>query len=136
MSPFSPPAGVRTTRTRQGPPVLALTGEFDHATLGRPALALTELLGEAADVLVLDLTDVTFGSAGMVTMLLAARAHATERGTDFRVVTGRNRIVERLLDLTASRPALDTYPDLATALDAMSSARFVELAERMWTSAA
>ncbi|SEF38371.1 hypothetical protein SAMN05421837_1212 [Amycolatopsis pretoriensis] len=93
------------------------------------------MLTETAEVLVLDLTDVTFGSPVVITTLPAAPGHATERGTDFRSITGNNRIVDRLLDLPASRPALDSYPDMTAALNAISAARLMKLAQQMWANA-
>jgi anti-sigma B factor antagonist len=98
-----------------GARVLHVIGEVDTLTAPVLRLRMDEHLAEV-DLLVLDLTDVTFmGSAGLA-VLVAARDEADRLGHRLRLVPG-SRIVVRALEATG----LLTLFELAdTAADALA----------------
>ncbi|WP_404953490.1 STAS domain-containing protein [Streptomyces sp. 147326] len=77
--------------------------DFDNAGILRDAL-LTALVSHRGTLL-LDLSRVTFCDCAGLNVLLAARAAAQRAGRRLRI-TQTGRPVERLLDLTATRPYL------------------------------
>lgn len=103
-----------TTTERDGAQVLRAVGEID--TTSAPALrgALLPALAES-ELVVLDLTEVSFlGSSGLA-VLVEAREHP-EPGTDRLRLVCTNRIVLRALEATGLRELFHVSPDLTTAL--------------------
>jgi anti-sigma B factor antagonist len=94
--------------------VLSASGEID--IISAPALrsALMPALDDA-ELVVLDLSEVSFlGSTGLA-VLVEAREQAQNRSGELRLVCA-SRIVARALEATGLRELFDIAPDLATAL--------------------
>ena len=98
--------------------VLAVSGELDLGTadLLWPHLELA-LVSGPAEVVVLDATDLEFiDSSGLRVLLRAARiAHGDPRSAAFRVVAP-HPVVQRVLDFSGARQALDVRDSVAEAL--------------------
>jgi anti-sigma B factor antagonist len=129
----SPPGGLRVIRANRNPPVLALSGELDLATVQRPVDEVVAVLNQPApEVLVLDLTGLAFLGAAGIRTLLAAQDHASARGVGLRIVTGGNPVVERHLSVAGVRPVFDVYPDVPSALAVVDKESFLDVAEGAW----
>ncbi|MHA6756992.1 STAS domain-containing protein [Streptacidiphilus sp. PAMC 29251] len=66
---------INTTHSTTGP-VLALTGELDHASAGQLRTAVDALALEAGQTLTFDLTGLAFCDSTGITVIIAARNHA------------------------------------------------------------
>jgi len=93
--------------------LLVVEGEIDTLTAGSLERALTELLNDAAEVLVVDLTAVTFLASSGLAVLIRAAHQAGERR--LRLVSTA-RAVRRPMEITGSDQLFDLYPDRDTAL--------------------
>jgi anti-sigma B factor antagonist len=83
--------------------VMWVRGEIDMLTVPQLRLELSARLRDGADVLVLDLQDVTFLSASGLSVLLSAAQHAHESGITFCTVPSRAvRQIATLLGLAGS----------------------------------
>jgi anti-sigma B factor antagonist len=104
--------------------VLALRGELDLATVRQPIDAVADVLDRppVGELIVLDLTGLTFMAAAGIRMLLAAQDHAAARRVGLRIVTGGNPVVERCLRAAGVGPALAVHPDVPSALEAGATA--------------
>jgi anti-anti-sigma factor len=98
--------------------VVTVSGELDLGTAGLlwPHLEVA-LVSTPAEVVVLDATDLDFiDSSGLRVLLRAARlAQSTESAAAFRVVAP-HPVVQRVLDLSGARQALDLRQSVAEAL--------------------
>jgi stage II sporulation protein AA (anti-sigma F factor antagonist) len=95
--------------------VLAPAGEVDMCTAPVLRWAVQDAVGADPDVVVVDLSGLTFcGSTGLVT-LVEARAHADSRGVGFGTAGGRP-IMLRVLEITGVGPAIGHRPTLDEAL--------------------
>ncbi|WP_307793236.1 STAS domain-containing protein [Amycolatopsis sp. MtRt-6] len=94
-----------TAHHTDGAVVLAVAGEVD--LLSAPVLGseVTTALANAPDLLVIDLTDVSFLASIGITVLLEARREAGA-GTRIRVVAPEAGVVHRTLRLTGLLDAL------------------------------
>jgi anti-sigma B factor antagonist len=103
---------VRSETMPAGAAVVRVSGELDLATAPRLEEALAE---QAADPVVVDLSDCTFlDSAGMGVLLASTRA-LRESGRSLRVATADPRIL-RVLEITAVDTLIAVYPDVEGAL--------------------
>ena len=93
--------------------LLVVEGEIDTLTAGSLERALTELLNASAEVLVVDLSAVTFlASSGLAVLIRAAHQAGDRR---LRLVSTA-RAVRRPMEITGSDQLFDLYPDRDTAL--------------------
>jgi len=105
--------GVSFARPDARHAVLVIEGEIDTLTAGALERALTELLAEPSDVLVVDLSAVTFLASSGLAVLIRAAHEAGERR--LRLVSSA-RAVRRPMEITGSDQLFDLYPDRAAAL--------------------
>ena len=93
--------------------LLVVEGEIDTLTAGSLERALTELLNASAEVLVVDLSAVTFlASSGLAVLIRAAHQAGDRR---LRLVSTA-RAVRRPMEITGSDQLFDLYPDRTAAL--------------------
>jgi anti-sigma B factor antagonist len=98
-----------------GAAVLVAAGEVDTLTAPRLEAAVDELLGTRAEVLVADLSGVTFlASSGLAVLIRAAHLAAAD-GRRLRVVA-EGRPVLRPLQITGTDELFDLHSDRAVAL--------------------
>ena len=93
--------------------LLVVEGEIDTMTAGALERALTTLLAEPSEALVVDLTAVTFLASSGLAVLIRAAHQAGERR--LRLVSTA-RAVRRPIEITGSDQLFDLYPDRAAAL--------------------
>ena len=93
--------------------VLVVEGEIDTLTAGALEDALTQLLADPCEVLVLDFSAVTFlASSGLAVLIRSAREAGERR---LRLVSSA-RAVRRPMEITGSDRLFDMYADRAAAL--------------------
>ncbi|EOD70494.1 STAS domain-containing protein [Amycolatopsis vancoresmycina] len=118
--------------TSSGIVALALTGELDAGTTPKLASALVRALDEVPEVLVLDLSRLSFISvAGARSIRLT---HDAAGATRLRIVTGGSRAADVLLHRTGFAAVLDCYPTRAAALSAGSRTSFLSQAKANWNN--
>jgi anti-sigma B factor antagonist len=105
--------GVMFVRPDERHTLLVVEGEIDTQTAGALELALTRLLADRSDVLVIDLSAVTFLASSGLAVLIRAAHRAGERR--LRVVSAA-RAVRRPIEITGADQLFDLYPDLDAAL--------------------
>jgi anti-sigma B factor antagonist len=93
--------------------LLVVEGEIDTMTADALERALTTLLAESSEALVVDLTAVTFLASSGLAVLIRAAHQAGERR--LRLVSTA-RAVRRPIEITGSDRLFDLYPDRAAAL--------------------
>ena len=103
------------SRPRPGAVVLTATGEVDTLTAPRLDAALAELLGTPEQVLVVDLTGITFLASSGLAVLIRAAHRASSSDRRLRLVT-RGRPVLRPLRITGTDSLFDLHTDLDGAL--------------------
>lgn len=94
--------------------VLVVTGEVDMVTAPRFEKALTSVLGERPDTLVVDLEQVKFFASAGLSALVTARQQA-EEGTAVRVVATSSATV-RPLETTGLDREIPIYSSVALAV--------------------
>ncbi|GAA3137489.1 hypothetical protein GCM10010466_30500 [Planomonospora alba] len=114
--------------------IIALHGEIDAAV--GPALRkrLRNALQRSADLLVLDLSAVSFCDAAGLSVLVGLRQHSMESGVTLRLVAPRPHLV-RLLRITGLHRGFMIYPTLSSALavregDPVAGGRLTRLRSR------
>jgi len=105
--------GVTFERPDAGCTLLAIDGEIDTLTAGAMQRALERLLAESSDVLVIDLSEVTFLASSGLAVLIRAAHQAGERR--LRLVSAA-RAVRRPLEITGSDQLFEIYADRRDAL--------------------
>ncbi|WP_233416001.1 STAS domain-containing protein [Streptomyces sp. N35] len=112
MNPTSPFSV--THRARRGGTVLTITGELDYDATPAVRKALESVRLSAGDLLVLDLTQVSFCDSSGITQLIAARNTALGRRAAI-AVAGVTPAVSRVLHITGLNSVLPAYasPDEA-----------------------
>lgn len=103
------------TRPRPGAALLTATGEVDTLTAPRLDAALDELLQADEQVVVVDLTGITFLASSGLAVLIRGAHRATADRRRLRVVT-RGRPVLRPLQITGTDSLFDLYTDVDAAL--------------------
>lgn len=93
--------------------LLVVEGEIDTLTAGALEQALTRLLTDPSEVLVVDLTAVTFLASSGLAVLIRAAHEAGDRRLRLVATT---RAVRRPMEITGSDQLFDLYPDRAAAL--------------------
>jgi anti-sigma B factor antagonist len=104
-------------RPGPGQAVVELTGEHDLATSDETRL-LFESLVEENELVVIDLSEVTFIDSSFLKVLVQADAQARERGSRLRVQLGAADIVQRVLEITGLLDHLDCVSGREEALQA------------------
>ena len=99
---------------RPGAAVLTVAGEVDTITASHLGVALGRLLDEPADVLVADLTGITFLASSGLAVLIQAAARADDTGRRLRLVAS-GRQVRRPLEITGTDQLFDLYDDRTSA---------------------
>jgi anti-sigma B factor antagonist len=110
------PTALDTTLAtpRAGVALLTVAGEVDTVTAPHLGLALDRLLQEPGDVLVADLTGITFLASSGLAVLIQAAHRADGTGRRLRLVaTGRQ--VRRPLEITGTDQLFDLHDDRASA---------------------
>ncbi|MFK0250296.1 STAS domain-containing protein [Amycolatopsis azurea] len=132
----SRPGGIEISRSYGDPAGLALTGKLETGTVLMLAGAVSSMLSAwpPPQVLILDLTKLSFLAAAGVRFLHTATNHAIIEGTAIRIVTADNPAVTIPLRVAGLHRVLDTYPDCATALAAGAPAEFLDCAATMWNT--
>lgn len=97
-----------------GTAVLTVAGEVDTVTAPHLGIALGRLLDEPADVLVADLTAITFLASSGLAVLIQAAHRAEGTGRRLRLVAS-GRQVRRPLEITGTDQLFDLYRDRASA---------------------
>ena len=98
--------------------LVRVTGEVDMATGEIMAHRLTEALDEAVDVLMIDLTGVTFfGSTGL-SVLLRVHELSQRRRVDLRIVADQ-RLVVRPMEIGGLAGVFRIHPSVPDALAAV-----------------
>ncbi len=111
-----PPLQTSIARLTGGAAVLAVVGEIDTLTAPPLEQALRELLDDTgADVLVIDLTGVTFLASSGLAALIQGAHRAADRNVTLRLVPG-SRAVRRPLEVTGSDQLFDMYEDVHSAV--------------------
>jgi anti-sigma B factor antagonist len=100
-------------RSDTGGALLTIEGEIDTLTADELERGMEQLLAAPSDVLVIDLTDVTFLASSGLAVLIRAAQQAGERR--LRLVTAA-RAVRRPLEITGSDQLFDLYADRGAAL--------------------
>jgi anti-sigma B factor antagonist len=114
--PSTPPLGTCITRPRPGAVVLVVDGEIDTLTAPPMERAVGEMFADPRDdVLVIDLSEVTFLASSGLAVLIRAAHRAAERNLRLRLVT-RSRAVRRPVEVTGSDRLFDMHQDVAVAL--------------------
>lgn len=98
--------------------IVVASGEIDMLTLPGLRNALVSSLDASPQLLVLDLSGVSFLSSGGLALLLEIAGLAGEQSTAFRLVTGSARQVVHPIEVTGIAGQLDVHTDLDTALQA------------------
>jgi anti-sigma B factor antagonist len=94
--------------------VLVLAGEIDMHTAPPLRDKIFELIEEAPQPLVVDLTDISFCDSAGVNVAAAARKHAVHHGVRFAVV-GLNARVDKVFRMTGMDRLIPTYTTLPEA---------------------
>ena len=106
------------TREVPGALILTVTGEIDLLTTPRLRAAVSECLDRADELLVVDLTQVSFlGSHGLAALVGAAQESANGRNkAPLRLVVDGNRPVVRPIQVTGLNEVLALYHSVPEAL--------------------
>lgn len=98
--------------------ILTVTGEIDVLTTPRLRAAVSKCLDRADELLVVDLTEVSFlGSHGLAALVGAAQESATgPKKAPLRLVVDENRPVVRPLEVTGLDDVLALYNSVDDAL--------------------
>ncbi|WP_460439925.1 STAS domain-containing protein [Amycolatopsis stemonae] len=118
------------TRGESDVVVLALSGELDAGTTPKLAEAAAQVLAADPEVLVLDLTELSFLSLAGARQVRAT--HDDTATSRLRVVTGERPVVRDFLHATGFEAVLDCYRTRLGALTAGSRAEFVRHANAAW----
>lgn len=97
-----------------GTAVLTVAGEIDTITAPHLGVALGRLLDEPADVLVADLTGITFLASSGLAVLIQAAHRADGTGRRLRLVAS-GRQVRRPLEITGTDQLFDLHDDRTSA---------------------
>jgi anti-sigma B factor antagonist len=93
-------AGFKVTVSEQGgTPVLEAQGEIDVASAPEFHASLADLIGQDPDIVIVDMSGVTFIDSTGLGVLVAAEKEMREGGHDLRLVVTQPQII-RLLELT------------------------------------
>ncbi len=99
-----------TVRGRDAGVVLAVAGDLDFDNSPRLRTALNGLSPAPGDLLVMDLSEVTFFDSSGVTMLVIARKVAQAASAEI-VVTGITPMVAKIFRITGLDEVFRTYAD-------------------------
>ncbi len=97
-----------------GTAVLTVAGEVDTVTASHLGVVLSRLLDEPADVLVADLTGITFLASSGLAVLIQAASRADGTGRRLRLVAS-GRQVRRPLEITGTDQLFDLHDDRTSA---------------------
>lgn len=98
--PRNPSLRLRTTWPAPHAVLITVRGDLDAATAGDLAALVADRLWATPQRLALDLSEVDFLGVAGVRVLLHAALQAEHNGTDLRVITGKNPMVRRALQVT------------------------------------
>lgn len=87
---------------------IRLLGEIDHSAVQQLDQAVTDVLDQGVDRLVVDFAELSFFDSACISALVRARSQAEARGGTI-TLANVNRYARRILDLTGLSPvfALD-----------------------------
>ncbi|GAB0102752.1 hypothetical protein JMUB6875_17220 [Nocardia sp. JMUB6875] len=92
------PLEVMVSRPTRAMTVLTATGEVDRCTVGTLRARLTEAIDSEADLVVTDLSRLSFFGLCGLRLMLEADDHARHHHTSLRWVTG-SRCVDRVIEI-------------------------------------
>jgi anti-sigma B factor antagonist len=81
-STFTPPVGEDVKRVHKPVPILLISGRLDASTVNILERALYRATASGANVVVIDLGEITYISSSGLRVLLTARRQVRERGGD------------------------------------------------------
>jgi anti-sigma B factor antagonist len=88
-----------TVSEKPGIPVLAVRGEIDVASAPEFHASLSDLIGQGPEVIMVDLSEVSFIDSTGLGVLVGAEKEMRQAGQDLRLVVTQPQIT-RLLELT------------------------------------
>jgi anti-anti-sigma factor len=108
---------------RLGHPLIYTRGEFDHDTAGILRRAINEELTGAADILLLDFSELTYMDSGGLALMFDTVQRFKEPG--WLGVIGANAGVSRLMEITGlvDHPLFRLLPDLQAAQAALQASK-------------
>lgn len=116
------PQGAMTARRTDlnGTPLVVTRGDIDHATCGEVDRLLDEAIEQGNDILLLDLTDVSYIDSGGLSVLFTAGRRVRDVG--WIGLIGPNPSVLRLLEIVGALadPAFRVFDDQAQAETALA----------------
>jgi len=116
MSPMTPEAPFEVAESEQrGVPVLGVRGEIDVATSPELGDLLTGLITAGTELVIVDLTEVTFIDSTGLGVLVGAVGDMRARGGDLRLVVTQPQII-KLLELTGLDEVFTVMSDASDAV--------------------
>lgn len=109
---------IDVTRPDRGTIVLSACGEIDSHTVQRLHELMWHRLASCSEVVVLDLSAITYCNTSGLQLLDQCRLRAEERDISLRVVPDRYGLLARLLDITGTRERFVLRPNAVTAAHA------------------
>jgi anti-sigma B factor antagonist len=106
------PLSVQVQQSSSGL-VLSAAGEIDTLTAPELQVSVDQALADAGEVLVVDLTGVTFLSSAGLSVLVQTHQRGKDAGCDVRIVTNSNSA--RVFALTGLTETLNLFESLADA---------------------
>ena len=106
-----------------GVPVARFRGDIDTANAARVREALIELLGEAADHLVLDLATSRYLDSAGVDMLFRLNERLRQRRARLHVVIPPDSGIARVAEIVALASVIDVHESVEDALGACAEGR-------------
>jgi anti-sigma B factor antagonist len=101
--------------------VVSLPAEIDIANAANVRDDLVEAMTDGMRAIVVDMSSTVFCDCAGVGALLAAAKHASQAGSEFRIVATTPSVV-RIFELTGVLSALPVYPSISAATDANRTA--------------
>lgn len=111
----TPDLSVDLTRPDRGTIVLSVRGEIDSYTVQRLHELMWHRLSSCSEVVVLDLSAITYCNTSGLQLLDQCRLRAEQHNISLRVVPDRYGLLERLLDITGTRERFVLRPNAVTA---------------------
>ncbi|MBK0866935.1 STAS domain-containing protein [Saccharopolyspora sp. HNM0986] len=109
---------IDVTRPDPGTIVLSARGEIDSHTVQRLHELMWHRLASCSEVVVLDLSAITYCNTSGLRLLEQCRLRAEERDISLRVVPDRYGLLARLLDITGTRERFALRANAVTAAHA------------------
>ncbi len=109
---------IDLTRPNRGTIVLSVRGEIDSHTVQRLHELMWHRLASCSEVVVLDLSAITYCNTSGLHLLDQSRLRAEQHNISLRVVPDRYGQLERLMEITGTRERFVLRPNAVTAAHA------------------